>query len=61
MLDEIFNDTAGIIVLPIRLEERRPEHDGQIMKIHLIEIREALDTTHIKQRTWLNTTEEVCV
>lgn len=54
VLDEILDDPTGAVVLPVRLEESGSEHDGQIMKIHLIEIRKPLDTarthTHTHQK-----------
>ncbi len=51
VLDEILDDPAGVVVLPVRLEESRSEHDGQIVKIHLIEIRKPLDAANTHTHT----------
>lgn len=46
MLDEILDDPTGAVVLPVRLEESRSENNGQIVKIHLIEIRKSLNAAN---------------
>lgn len=40
--DEVLHHPARLVVLAIRLEERGPEDDGQVVRVHLVVPREAL-------------------
>lgn len=36
--DEVFHHTAGLVVLPVGLEERGPEHNRQVVCVHLVRV-----------------------
>lgn len=38
MANEVFYHPAGLVVLPICLEERGPEHNSQVVSVHLVRV-----------------------
>jgi len=58
VLDEVLDGAGSVHVLPVALEQRGAEDDGQVMEVHLVELREALhaedDETHMStfMKTW---------
>lgn len=44
VVDEVFHHMASLVVLPICLEESGPKHNSQVVCVHLVRVREALDT-----------------
>lgn len=47
VLYEVLDGAPSSVVLPIRLEQSRTEHYGQIVEVHLVQVRKTLHTeTH---------------